>query len=46
MEGYGINEFVVGHASRRFVQKKQPGSRAWMSFLESISAVGASSISC
>ena len=42
MEGYGLNEFVVGHAGKRKVQGKQPGSRAWTSILECISAVGAS----
>ncbi len=41
MEGYGVNGYVVGHTNRRFVQKKQPGSRAWTSFLKNISAAGA-----
>ena len=42
MEGYGLNGFIVGHAGKRKVQGKQPGSRAWTSILECISAVGAS----
>jgi 4-hydroxybenzoate polyprenyltransferase len=40
MEGQGVNGLVVGHTERRFVQKKQPGSRAWTSFIECISALG------
>jgi hypothetical protein len=45
MEGYGINGYVVGHANQRFVQRKQPGSRSWTSFLECISAAGAKTTS-
>jgi 4-hydroxybenzoate polyprenyltransferase len=40
MEGLGINGLVIGHANRRFVQRKQPGSRNWTSFIECISATG------
>jgi 4-hydroxybenzoate polyprenyltransferase len=32
MEGYGLNGFVVSHTERRFIQRKQPGSRVWTSF--------------
>jgi 4-hydroxybenzoate polyprenyltransferase len=40
MEGQGENGLVVGSAEKRFIQKKQPGSRAWTSFIECISATG------
>ena len=40
IEGQGVNGLVVGSINRRFVQKKQPGSRAWTSFIEGISALG------
>lgn len=40
MEGIGDNGLVVGSVHKRFIQKKTPGSRAWTSFIESISAVG------
>jgi 4-hydroxybenzoate polyprenyltransferase len=40
MEGFGANGLVVGNAEKRSIQKKQPGSRAWTSFLECISATG------
>jgi len=40
MEGQGENGLVVGSAKKRFIQKKQPGSRAWTSFIECISAAG------
>lgn len=40
MEGYGANGLVVGSSNRRSIQKKQPGSRAWTSFIECISATG------
>jgi 4-hydroxybenzoate polyprenyltransferase len=40
MEGMGDNGLVVGSAHKRFIQKKQPGSRAWTSFIECISALG------
>jgi hypothetical protein len=42
MEGYGLNGLVVGHAEKRKVQGKQPGSRAWTSIIECISATGVS----
>ncbi len=44
MEGYGLNGFVVGHAEKRKVQGKQPGSRAWTSIIECISATGVSTL--
>jgi 4-hydroxybenzoate polyprenyltransferase len=34
------NSLVVRSAYKRFIQKKQPGSRAWTSFIECISALG------
>jgi 4-hydroxybenzoate polyprenyltransferase len=40
MEGQGENGLVVGSSERRALQKKFPGSRAWTSFLECISATG------
>ena len=40
MEGWGANGLVVGHAGKRSIQKKQPGSRAWTSIIECISATG------
>ena len=40
MEGQGLNGLVVGSAQKRFIQKKQPGSRAQTSFIECISATG------
>jgi 4-hydroxybenzoate polyprenyltransferase len=40
MEGFGANGLVVGSAGKRSIQKKQPGSRTWTSFLECISATG------
>ena len=40
MEGQGENGLVVGSVDRRFIQKKQPGSKAWTSFIECISATG------
>jgi 4-hydroxybenzoate polyprenyltransferase len=42
MEGMGDNRLVVGSVYTRFVQKKQPGSKAWTSFIECISALGKS----
>jgi hypothetical protein len=42
MEGMGDNGLVVGSVHTRFVQKKQPGSKAWTSFIECISALGKS----
>jgi hypothetical protein len=42
MEGMGDNGLVVGSVHKRFIQKKQPGSKAWTSFIECISALGQS----
>jgi hypothetical protein len=42
MEGQGENGLVVGSAQKRFIQKKQPGSKAWTSFIEYISPTGKS----
>jgi hypothetical protein len=38
MEGLGVNGLVVRSTQKRSIQKKQPGSRAWTSFVECISA--------
>ncbi len=40
MEGQGTNGLVVGSSQTRTIQQKVPGSRAWTSFLECISATG------
>ena len=40
MEGQGENGLVVGSIDRHQIQKKQPGSKAWTSFIECVSAVG------
>ncbi len=40
MEGQGVNGLVVGSAHTRAIQRKTPGSRAWTSFIECISATG------
>jgi hypothetical protein len=40
MEGQGVNGLVVGSSQTRTVQRKTPGSRAWTSFIECISATG------
>jgi hypothetical protein len=40
MEGMGDNRLVVGSVDKRFIQKKQLGSKAWTSFIECISATG------
>jgi hypothetical protein len=42
MEGMGDNGLVVGSIHKRFIQKKHPGSKAWTSFIECISATGQS----
>ena len=42
MEGMGDNGLVVGSVHKRFIQKKHPGSKAWTSFIECISATGRS----
>ena len=38
MEGQGENRLVVRSAGKGFIQKKQPSSKAWTSFIECISA--------
>ncbi|KAK8007059.1 hypothetical protein PG989_001049 [Apiospora arundinis] len=40
LEGRGSNGFVLGSSETRLIRKKQPGSRAWTSLLEFISATG------
>ena len=40
IEEQGENSLVIGSASKRFIQKKQPGGRVWTLFIESISAAG------
>jgi 4-hydroxybenzoate polyprenyltransferase len=40
MEGQGENGLVVRSAEKRFIQKKQPGSKAWTSFIKYISSSG------
>ncbi|KZL64633.1 transposase [Colletotrichum tofieldiae] len=40
LEGQGANGLVLGKAETKFVRKKQPGSRAWVSVIECISAEG------
>ena len=40
MGGQGVNGLVVGSSETRAVQQKTPGSRAWTSFIECISATG------
>ncbi len=40
MEGQGANGLVVGSSYTRAIQRKIPGSRAWISFIECISATG------
>ena len=42
MEGIGDNGLVVGSVHNKFIQKKHPGTRAWTSFIEGISATGRS----
>jgi len=44
MEGYGLNGLVVGHAEKRKVQGKQPGSRAWTTIIKCIFAIGVSTL--
>ncbi|KAF4919995.1 hypothetical protein CGCF245_v015732 [Colletotrichum fructicola] len=41
LEGKGNNGLVLGSAATKSVRKKQPGSRAWVSIIECISAGGA-----
>lgn len=40
MGGQRENDLVVGSTEKRFIQKKQPGSKAWTSFIECISPAG------
>jgi 4-hydroxybenzoate polyprenyltransferase len=40
MEGLGVNGLVVGSREKKAILKKQPGTRAWTSFIECISASG------
>ena len=40
LEGAGSNGLVLGGTKKRSFRKKQPGSRAWTSFIECISAQG------
>ncbi|ESZ95390.1 transposase [Sclerotinia borealis F-4128] len=40
MEGQGLNGLVVGNFQCFYIQKKQSGSRVWISFIECISATG------
>ena len=44
MKGYGLNVLVVGHAEKRKIQGKQPGSRAWTSIIERVSATVVSTL--
>ncbi|KAK6221470.1 transposase [Colletotrichum tabaci] len=40
LEGQGSNGLVLGMFEMKSVRKKQPGSRAWVSIIECISALG------
>ncbi|MDB5910656.1 MAG: transposase [Massilia sp.] len=40
MEGQGTNGLVLGSRQKVAIRRKQPGSRAWTSFVECISATG------
>ncbi|KAK8120394.1 transposase [Apiospora kogelbergensis] len=40
LEGIGSNGLVLGSTENRSIRKKQPGSKAWTSFIECISALG------
>ncbi|KZL83911.1 pyridine nucleotide-disulfide oxidoreductase family protein [Colletotrichum incanum] len=40
LKGKGSNGLVLGRAKTKSVRKKQPGSRAWVSIIECISAKG------
>jgi 4-hydroxybenzoate polyprenyltransferase len=42
MEGMEMNGLVVGRRNKNAVLKKAPGTRAWISFIECISATGQS----
>jgi hypothetical protein len=38
IEGFGANGLVLGSSEKHLIQKKQPGSRVWTSFIECVSA--------
>lgn len=40
LEGQGTNGLVLGSSQKVAIRRKQPGSRAWTSFVECISATG------
>ena len=40
MEGQGENGLIVGSVDRQKIQKKQPGSKTWILFIECISTAG------
>jgi hypothetical protein len=40
IEGQGENRLVVGSVQKRVIQKKQPSSKAWTSFIKYISSTG------
>ncbi|KAF7524655.1 hypothetical protein G7054_g11351 [Neopestalotiopsis clavispora] len=40
LEGRGSNGLVLGSSEARSIRKKQPGSRAWTTLIECISAIG------
>ncbi|KAF4475427.1 hypothetical protein CGGC5_v015994 [Colletotrichum fructicola Nara gc5] len=40
LEGRGSNGLVLGSSETRSIRKKEPGSRAWTSLIECISATG------
>ena len=40
LEGRGVNGLVLGSSGSQALRKKQPGSRAWTSIVECISATG------
>ncbi|KZL65340.1 transposase [Colletotrichum tofieldiae] len=40
LEGKGSNGLVLGSSETKYIQKKQPGSRAWVSLIECVSARG------
>jgi hypothetical protein len=42
MEGMGVNGLVIGRKGRKAILKKAPGTRAWISFIECISATSQS----
>ena len=44
IKGYNLNGLIVSYAKKRKIQEKQPGSRAWTSIIECISATEASTL--